>query len=713
MKGGGKMKKSQIAIRLIALAALFLIICAVYLIILVNLQITGQDYYTIIKDETTTRYIPIEAKRGEIYDRRGRPLVINTTNYCINLEYAAMPKDNADFNEVILSARNAVKEGGAESCLTTLVFPFNGEYPNYIRLSDFFVSAANRSKFAALLKRLELPEDTSDKEFLDFLRTRYGIASYDSKSETFTENYSKEEADILLSTRFHMEYMQFSSVEPYMIAEGVTLSALTYIKELAIHQVLVSEEPRRTYLYDGYASHILGHIGKIPAEELDYFIEKGYSGDAYVGRSGMEKVCEEYLHGTDGIIEIVEDKYNNIVSKKVIKEPIPGKDVYLTIDIDLQISTENALRDNIKYIHERAALEADKYDGEDANSGAAVAVDPNSGEVLALASYPTFNLSDYIENYSLYSLDELRPLYNRATLGTYAPGSTFKPGVAATALEEGVISVNTIIYDDGTYDEYLAPGQSGYAPRCWYYLRYNRGHGNQTVKEAIQNSCNYFFYEVGNRLGIEKMNEYSKKFGFGEPTGIEIGESTGILAGLENSEKRGEIWVPGNTWQAAIGQSDNMFSPLQLAVYTSTLINGGYRYKAHLLYEVRDYSSGDVTFKNKAEIANRISFKDGILNTIKDAMKDVVESGSAARLFKNYDITVGGKTGTAQVGGNRSDNALFIGFAPYKNPQIAVSVVIEQGANGTDAAYTAKAIYDCYLKGEQYVSPYENVEIIP
>lgn len=699
------MRKVNMSLRLAAIASLFIFICAAYLVILVRVQITGQDYYTIISQETKTRYVSIAAKRGEIYDRNGKALVINTTNYSISLEYGAMPKPNAEFNAVILSTRAAVKNGGGESCLTEPVFPFNGSYPNYIRDGEFFASATNRTKFASLLRRLELDEDTTDKELFDYLRVRYGIAKI-TKSET-VENYSPEEADRLFRTRFHMEYMQFSRVEPYTIAENVPLATLTYVKELSIHQVMVTEKAARTYVCDGYASHILGHIAKIPAEELDEYTEKGYPGDAYVGRSGMERVCEEYLRGENGVLEIVEDKYGNLISETVIKEPVAGKDVYLTIDIDLQISTEKALADNIKVIHERAKSEKGEHDGEDASAGAAVAIDPSSGEVLALASYPTFNLSDYLENYKLYAADEKRPLYNRATLGTYTPGSTFKPGVAAAALDAGVITVNTTVYDGGYYS------YGDYNPRCWYYIRYNRGHGNQNVVEAIQNSCNVFFYEVGNRLGIEKMNEYIKKFGLGEATGIEIGESKGILAGPEYSESRGNIWVPGNTLQAAIGQSDNMFSPLQLAVYTSALINGGTRYKAHLLHSVKEFPSGNTVRENVSEVVAKVELRDGILQTIKSAMKDVVESGSAARIFRGYDIAVGGKTGTAQVGGERSDNALFIGFAPYSSPKIAVAVVIEQGANGTDAAYTAKAMYDSYLKGEQYVSKYTDIEILP
>ncbi len=696
------MQKFHLSSRIISLGVLFALAISFFLVVLINLQITGLDYYGIISEDTHTRYVTITAKRGEIYDRNGKALVINTLNHNISLEYGAMPRSKEKFNAVILDAVAAIKNGGGEENLTEATFPFDGSYPNYEKNEEFLASASNKRKFDALLMRLEFEEEPSTEELINYLRTRYGIASYSKKTGEYTENYSEKEADLLMRKRFDMEYMQFSRVEPYTLAENVSQKTLTYVKELSINQVMITEEAARTYIYDGYASHILGHIGKIQAEDAEYYAELGYSGDAYVGITGIEKVYEEYLHGKDGTLEIVEDSFGNIISETIVKEPEAGSDIYLTIDIDLQITAEDALADNIVYIHQRAALEKDEFDGEDASSGAVVATDPYTGEVLAIASYPTFKLSDYTENYSVYASDELKPLLNRATFGTYAPGSTFKPGVAAAALQEGVISVNSIIVDRGAYSF------GDYHPRCWIYLRNGRTHGAQNVVQAIQNSCNYFFYEVGNRLGIDKMNEYSKKLGLGLPTGIEVAELSGILAGPDYSESVGNIWNPGNTLQAAIGQSDNTFTPIQLCMYTGTLINGGTRYRAHLLREVKSYPDGEVALEVAPEILDVIEFKAGILPTIKSAMKDVVESGSAARIFRGYDISVGGKTGTAQVGGERSDNALFIGFAPYDEPKIAVSVVVEQGANGTDAAYTAKALFDTYLKGEEYVRLNEN-----
>lgn len=697
------MKKLRTTLRLSLPGALFLGICAVYLIILVNLQITGQDYYAIIKEETYTRYVSIEAARGEIYDRSGRPLVINTEAYDISLEYGAMPKSKAAFNDVILRTVAAVRAGGGEDCLTGQNFPFAGSYPDYILDENFLNTGSNRVKFEALLGRLEQPAAVDDAELLDFLKSRYGLVVKD-KDGNETEQYGAAEADLLLRIRYDMEYLQFSRVEPYTIAERVDIGTLTYVKELSIGQILITEEAARTYVYDGYASHILGRIGKIPAERMEEYTALGYSGDAYVGLSGAEQAYEDYLRGIDGTLAITEDKYGNILSETIVKEPVAGNDVYLTIDIDLQMTAEDALRDNITLIRDTAIAGGEEHTGEDASSGAAVAVDPDTGEVLAMASYPTFSLKNFSEEYAQNSADPLRPHYNRALYGLYEPGSTFKPGVAAAALNEGVISSNTVIVDRGAYDYYET-----YQPRCWIYLRFGRTHGPQNVVQAIQNSCNYFFYETGRLLGIDKMNEYCRMYGLGTPTGIEFGEAAGTLAGPAYSESVGKIWNPGDTLQAAIGQSDNTFTPLQLAVYTATLANGGTRYRAHLLREVRSFPDGALVAEITPEAVCTIEFKAGVLATVKNAMKGVVENGSAARIFLGYDLTVGGKTGTAQVGTGRSDNATFIGFAPYETPKIAVSVIIEQGANGTDAAYTAKAIFDAYIKGQPYV-PLENGE---
>ena len=316
-----------------------------------------------------------------------------------------------------------------------------------------------------------------------------------------------------------------------------------------------------------------------------------------------------------------------------------------------------------------------------------------TGAVLALASYPTYDLSTFSETYGDLVQDEKAPLFNRALEGTYAPGSTFKPGVAAAALQEGIITPQTEIQDLGQYTYY-----TDYQPRCWIYTpRYGmRTHGYVNVSEAIQVSCNYFFYEVGRQLTITKIDEYCEKYGLGQPTGIELSEKTGVLAGPAYREENGKIWYDGDTLQAAIGQSDHLFTPLQLSVYIATLLDGGDRMGAHILKETRDYF-GNVLYEAQPEVIDSVQLDDVVVETVQNAMKDVTENGSAARVFVNYPISVGGKTGTAQVSEDSSDNATFIAFAPFDDPQIVATCVIEHGANGTDAGFAIRDLFNYYF----------------
>ena len=314
---------------------------------------------------------------------------------------------------------------------------------------------------------------------------------------------------------------------------------------------------------------------------------------------------------------------------------------------------------------------------------------------MAIASYPTYDLSQFSETYADLIQDENSPLFNRALEGTYAPGSTFKPGVAAAALQEGIITPYSEIQDLGQYSYY-----TDYQPKCWIYSpRYGkRTHGYVNVSEALQVSCNYFFYEVGRQLTIAKIDEYCEKYGLGQPTGIELSEKTGILAGPKYREENGKIWYDGDTLQAAIGQSDHLFTPLQINMYITTLLAGGNRPSAHILKETRDYF-GSVLYESQPEVVDSIHLDDLVVRTIQNAMKDVTENGSAARVFVNYPIAIGGKTGTAQVSENSSDNATFIAFAPFDDPQIVATCVIEHGANGTDAGFAVRDLFNYYFFG--------------
>ncbi|MBE6598331.1 MAG: hypothetical protein E7638_02680 [Ruminococcaceae bacterium] len=702
-----KLKKREFLIRSIAVAILFITVCVVYTGRLVYLQVSGQDYYTMSRQtDYVTRNVTIKAQRGEIYDRNGKPLVTNQYTYDLQLDYSTMPQDAAGKNEIILTLIRSAKRLGLTENLTApaqvyiietddstgkLLFAANPDYEGSIK----------GNRLAKLLSEINVKEDAHTDEETLALMKRYGIVSVDSEGE-ITENYTPSEAKNLFLYRLDMELSNFSPSEPYTMLKQTTLEYITDCKELLPRGIRVNVNASRKYDYPGYASHILGRIGKIPEGSEEYYTERGYPLNAIVGISGAEAAFEEYLRGRDGIMTVKEDSYGNIVSATITKEPVAGQDVYLTIDIDMQMVAEKALAENIFKIRDEAIASGKPLSGEDASKGALTAVDSDTGEVLAICSYPTFNLATFNRDYAVLREDPDSPMFNRALNGTYAPGSTFKVGVALAALDAGIIESDTIIDAKGQYEFY-----EGYQPRCWLYLTQGDVHGEINVIEAIQESCNYFFYDVGRELTIEKINEYMKHFGLGQPTGIELYEETGVLAGPDYRNDNGlDKWAPGDTLQASIGQSDNLFTPLQITMYISDILNGGTRYSAHMLYKVCRYGTGEVTYQPEPSPIDAISINEEHLVVVKEGMKNVMDNGSAASVFSGYPVPVGGKTGTAQVSKSKSDNGIITVFAPFEDPEIVVTCIIEQGSGGTDAGYAVRDVFDYYFKqGEWAVGP--------
>lgn len=702
------MKHTISLTRLVAIGALYIVIAVVYICRLLYLQVSGQDYYTMSTPSVSySRTVTIQAQRGEIFDRNGIPLVTNEYTYDLYLDYATKPSSSAELNEMLLDIVTIAARSNEADKLsqprTSLDITVTGngllfDYP------EGFLDTARGKRYKKLVSELGIAEDASPNEEATALMLYFNILTSEKiDNDTYDTyyNYTYDTAKSLFLIRLDMQLSNFSAVEPYLVAEDVSIAFITGIEEKITRGINVTTEASRVYNYPGYASHILGSVGTILDTKVDYYTEKSYPLDAIVGRDGCEAAFEDYLRGTDGTMKIIEDEYGNIISTEIIKEPVSGKDVYLTIDMEMQVVAEKALAENIFKIREEAKASGKPLSGEDASSGALTAIDRDTGEVLAMASYPTFNLATFNRDFSILNTDENFPLLNRAINGAYAPGSTFKVGVAVAALTEGTITKDTIIDAQGIYMYYAA---SNYTPRCWLYLLSNgtRIHGPIGVVEAIQESCNYFFYDVGRQLTIEKMNEYCRHFGLGEPTGIELPERTGILAGPDYRNDNGlGKWSPGDTLQAAIGQSDNLFSPLQISSYTATILNGGTRYSCHLLYEVREFGTGELIYKNTPTIADENKIDPEILATVKEGMKGVMDNGSAASVFSGYEISVGGKTGTAQVSETKSDNGIMTAFAPFEDPEIVITCVIEQGSGGTDAGYAVRDVFDYYFKVDE------------
>ena len=407
-------------------------------------------------------------------------------------------------------------------------------------------------------------------------------------------------------------------------------------------------------------------------EEYNKYKTLGYSYNDVIGKQGIENLCEDKLRGIDGLESVTDDV-----------PPVQGQSVMLTVDIGMQQVLEESLGSMIKRIQESGGEKT----GVDADSGAAAVIDVNTGEILACVSYPGYDIATFGENYNNLANDKSLPLLNRAVSGAYSPGSIFKPLVAIAALESGRLKPKEKISCEGIYKFY-----EDYRPRCWIWTENREVHGSLDVSDAIEKSCNCFFYETGRRVGIDIISMYAKKFGLGESTGSGLtGEVSGRLANPENKknlvkdEKRSG-WYGADTLQAAIGQSVNSFTPLQLANYIATIASDGTRYKLHILKD------------DKKQIAEKINISPETLRAVKSGMRNVVEEGSAGAIFAGYPIAIGGKTGTAQVGSKVSNNALFAAFAPFENPEIAICVVIEHGVRGANAAYVARDFFDYYFK---------------
>lgn len=696
------MKKRDNIIRIWAIAVLYIVIALVYVGRLLYLQVSGQDYYSMsVPSRTYSRTVTVQAQRGEIFDRNGNALVSNNYSHNIILDYASLPADDRTSNDIVMSVVDAARILGLADCIAepkeSLVVEAEPGVGLSYYMSDSFLDSSRGRKYTKLVRELNVEDGASLEEQAEALLLHYGIAEWNREDECLEYSYTYDACAFLLELRLDMDLSGFSSVSPYTLVEGANLELLTFAEENCPRGVLVQVTADRVYNYPGYASHILGRVGKIPGAQLDYYTALGYPMDAVVGLDGVEQAFEEYLRGTDGEMKITEDSYGNILSTEITKEPQPGHDVYLTLDIEMQMVAERALAENIFKIREEAQWSGPLH-GEDASAGAMTVLDVDTAEILAICSYPTYNLATFNEDWPVISTAEPGPLMNRALSGTYAPGSTFKVGVSVAALEEAIIEKNTYINAQGMYMYYA---DSGYTPRCWLYLLAGQSHGPINVVEAIQESCNYFFYDVGRRLTIEKMNEYCGHFGLGQPTGIELPEKTGILAGPDYRAENGlNQWSPGDTLQAAIGQSDNLFTPLQISSYLATILNGGKRYSAHLLYQVKSYGGERILYQNEPKVISEIDISDDHLETVREGMRGVMDNGSAASVFSGYAIPVGGKTGTAQVSATKSDNGIMMAFAPFDNPRIAVSCIIEQGSGGTEAGYSVRDVFDYYFREE-------------
>lgn len=606
----------------------------------------------------------VTASRGIITDRNGKVLVSNRLAYTLVVDKSSFGKDEAALNDAIWQLIQLCQEQGVT---------WNDTLPMTTGSSPQLTSKSLTESFREYLDGNKLPTDGGSAEVLAAMRKLYKV----------DDSYTDAQARLIVGVRYELD-----GRSSYTFAEDVSTELLGRITDGKYRGVTIKTAAARVY-NTKLAAHILGTVGAIWQEEwrsdesTGYvgYADKGYNMNDLVGKDGVEKAFEEYLHGNDGKRLITTDENGKITGELYTREPQPGGTVALTIDIDLQQVVEDTLASTIQGMIDKDSNE---------RGGAAAVIQVGTGEVLAMASYPTYDLETFNQDYDELVKDERLPMFNRATQGVYAPGSTFKLCTSVAALEEGIITPSTIIEDKGIYTYYVDP-----QPMCWIWRQAHTTHGRINVSQAIVDSCNYFYYEVGRLTGIKKLDEYATAFGLGQSTGIEIGDVSGVLASPEWAEAHDREWTDGQTITAAIGQSYNLFTPLQLANYVATLVSGGEHYEAHLLKNVKSYDNSRVIGVYSKGPLNDLNISDSTMAAVTKGMHDLTYD-SLRSAFSRCVVEAGAKTGSAQVGTDIA-NGTFVAYAPYDDPEIAIAIVVEKGGSGSLLANAAVDIINAWF----------------
>ena len=676
------------------LSILIYIVGIVLIVQLFNLQIVHGEEYLSQANSRLTRETTIKAARGNIYDCNGNLLAGNKIKYSLKIYRSKIDEDN--LNRTILNTVNILESNDDI---------YEDDFP--IDINPIKYTYKNQENIEKWLKNNDLDETILAEEALNNFIEKYEL-----------QNYSIEEARKIIAVRYGLEKQGYTSMRGYEISSDISEKSVAQFEEMNTNfpGIAINHSPVRKYYYGSLASHTLGYVGKINSDE--YKNNDGYALDDYIGKTGIEYVCEKYLKGIDGLKQTDMSIEGTTTGEYITKQAIAGSDVILTIDAKVQQATEEALKANIEKINNGGFGEK-----REVNTGAAVVLNVKTGEVISLVSYPDFEPELFVqgittEKWNEYTEEGKSALINRTMQSAYAPGSIFKMIPAIAGLETGKITKEELINCAGIYS-------GGYNPRCWHYTRYGYGHGNLTVSQAIQKSCNCFFYEVGTRIGIETIEQYATYFGLGQKTNIELpGEISGTLAGKMLYDRLGETWYYGNTLSAVIGQAENNFTPLQMARYIAMLTNGGKQVDITIIKDIVN-NKGESINKDEVNeyINNRLGNKESNmtdlnleqenLKTVLEGMQSVTEEGGTAySIFKDFDIQIGGKTGSAEAG--NKTNAWFVGFAPYESPEIAVVVFVENGAQGYYSAEVTKEIMEAYfglneeIEEDKTVKPYVN-----
>ncbi len=660
-------KKNRV--RLFWLAGILLVIFGGYIYRLMQVQIVqGEEYLNQAKAGVVQEQV-IKAARGEIVDRYGRPLAVNRSGYNIVLDGAFFPKA-AGANAVLQQLIDLMEEQN-EQWIDLL--PISSDMPfTYLEGMDVEVSQ--------LKAQFDVNEYTTSEDIMHWVTERYQLGEYDQTSGLYV--YTDEDSDEVITytpetmrkiagVRYGMELQEFGLTINYTFSEDIGIATVASVEERSFELpgVSVGTSAIREYVSGDLAPHIIGQVGQIYREEYETLKDLGYRMDAIVGKEGVELAFESYLKGEDGVRQIMLDSSGRVVGAEITKPAVPGNTVVLTIDRDLQQVAQEALEAQIKNLQETAL----PGEGKEANAGAVVVIDNKTGDILASATYPSYDINDYRTDYASLLADEANPLWNRALMGTYSAGSTFKPAVALAGLSEEVLGHNETVACHGIY---TALGDT-YQPGCLGV------HGALSAQGALAVSCNIYFYETGNRLGIDSMNLYASQLGLGQPTGIEIPEATGQLSSPDVKERvePGTPWYPADTVQSAIGQLYNQFTPLQLANYAATIANRGQRMDVNIVDSVKNYTMDQTVWDNASVVAQEVGATQEAWDITIEGMEWATGPGGTSYfVWGDYPMTIASKTGTPET--SAFPNSTYICFGPSEDPEISVAVVIEKGWHG-------------------------------
>lgn len=670
------------------------IVGIVLIVQLFNLQIVNGKEYRETSNTRLSRETVVKAARGSIKDRTGNLLV--TTKMGFNVDLYKTKIDTATLNKTILNTIR-ILESNKDKYINNLP----------IKVNPFEFENQDEETQKKWKKGNDINENATAEECFYSLKKEYKI-----EQEDISEAYK------IMVVRYEIARNGYSSIRPVTIAKDVSRASAVKLGEQSIYfpGISATTEPLVSYPSGSLASHILGYVGNITQAELDGR-EDTYGINDVIGKVGIQYVFEEYLRGQNGIKQLDMSVDGNITDEYITKEAVAGSDVILTIDANLQATTEKALANNIKKIASGGFSKTSE-----AKAGAAVVMNVKTGEILAMASYPDYEPELFVNGISQKKLDEYNKgdnIFNRAISGVYAPGSTFKMITAIAGLETGAITPTEKINDVGVY-------KKAHEPACWIWNSYGMTHGWLNVTDAIIHSCNYFFYEVGYRVTIDNIAKYAKYYGLGQKTNIELPmEEEGVVATRDKAKERGDEWQIGETLSAAIGQSYNSYTPIQMAKYISMLANGGKPIDVSIVKSVIDVNGNQIS---KEEITKFVNAKLGLekqekedlnikkenLEAILKGMKGVTseEGGTAYSTFADFNIELGGKTGSAQTDVNGKVNGWFVGFAPYDEPEVAVVVLVENAGSGSYTAEVARDILQEYF-GMNMEKVEENLTALP